>query len=88
VSYNLERKPTLGKPCYAGHFYANVKPNGDVFRCGQLSNTDSVMGNIFDPDFKMYPGAAPCPVPQCVCSEYVYLAEEWDKSRESAPVSR
>jgi MoaA/NifB/PqqE/SkfB family radical SAM enzyme len=79
ASYNLERKPTLGKPCLSGHLYANIKPNGDVYRCGQAATTKISMGNIFDDGFRMMDGATPCPMVKCVCSEYIFLVEEWSK---------
>ena len=73
VKYRLERQSPRGKLCHAGRIYANIKGNGDVYRCGQDAFGRRPMGNIFDPDFKLYEAPEPCPADSCSCLEFRYL---------------
>ena len=73
VKYRLERGATLGKLCHSGRVYANLKPNGDVYRCGQVEA--GVIGNFLDPDFRLYDAPEPCPYQKCSCQEFRYLDE-------------
>lgn len=79
--YQLDRDRTLGRLCYTGHVYANVKPTGEVFRCGRDQTVLKPIGNIFDPDFRLSPGPTPCPFQNCSCQEYVYISEEYEPWR-------
>ena len=73
--YRLLRGKTRGKLCHAGRVYANVKGNGDVFRCGVDAFGRRPRGNIFDPDFRLHEEAMPCPYEKCSCQEFEYLDE-------------
>lgn len=75
TKYRLLRSSTKGKLCHAGTVYANVKGNGDVYRCGQDAFGLKRMGNILDPDFKLHDGPQPCPYEQCSCLEFKFLDE-------------
>jgi len=78
VKYRLERQSPRGKLCHAGRKYANIKGNGDVYRCGQDAFGRRPMGNIFDPDFTLHEAPKPCPYENCSCLEFRYL----DKGQE------
>jgi MoaA/NifB/PqqE/SkfB family radical SAM enzyme len=73
VKYRLERRATSGKLCHSGRVYANLKPNGDLYRCGQVEA--GPIGNIFDPEFRLYDAPKPCPYQHCSCQEFRYLDE-------------
>jgi MoaA/NifB/PqqE/SkfB family radical SAM enzyme len=73
VKYRLERKSTHGKLCHSGRVYANLKPNGDLYRCGQ-AETDPI-GSLFDPGFRFFDAPKPCPYQHCNCQEFKYLDE-------------
>lgn len=75
VRYRLERQETLGKLCHSGRVYANVKGNGDVFRCGQDAFGRHPIGSIFDPAFRLFDIPKPCPYERCSCLEFKYLDE-------------
>ncbi|HRY28518.1 MAG TPA: radical SAM protein [Elusimicrobiota bacterium] len=81
VDYQIDQKTTLGERCYSGAVYGNVKPTGDVYRCGQSAIDGKPMGNIFDEDFHMLPGPTPCPFTHCSCQEYEYVAKEYERKR-------
>jgi MoaA/NifB/PqqE/SkfB family radical SAM enzyme len=75
VKYRLERGATRGKLCHSGRVYANVKANGDVYRCGQDAFGRQPMGNLFDPAFRLYDAPRPCPYERCSCLEFKFLDE-------------
>ncbi|MBI3547459.1 MAG: radical SAM protein [Elusimicrobia bacterium] len=75
VRYRLDRDAVIGKLCHAGRVYANVKANGDVYRCGQDAFGRRPMGNLFDPGFELLDAPKPCPYRQCSCLEFKYLDE-------------
>ena len=75
AAYRLQQQSTLGKLCHAGRISANVKGNGDVFRCGQDAFGLKPMGNIFDPEFRLAEAPQPCPYQHCSCNEFRYLDE-------------
>jgi MoaA/NifB/PqqE/SkfB family radical SAM enzyme len=78
TEYQVALRPTLGEPCYAGAVYANVKPDGEVYRCGQASDLKKPVGNLFDPEFRLWDRPAPCPFTHCSCQEYEYLARVYE----------
>jgi MoaA/NifB/PqqE/SkfB family radical SAM enzyme len=73
--YRLDVRATLGKPCHAGRVYANIKADGQVFRCGQDAFGLKPMGNLFDEDFRLHDAPKPCPYERCSCLEFKYLDE-------------
>lgn len=73
--YRLLSESTLGKLCHSGRVSANVKGNGDVYRCGQDAFGLKPMGNIFDPEFRLDDAPKPCPYSRCSCKEFRYLDE-------------
>jgi MoaA/NifB/PqqE/SkfB family radical SAM enzyme len=75
VDYRLDVRATLGKPCHAGRVYANIKADGQVFRCGQDAFSQKPMGNLFDQDFRLHDAPQPCPYERCSCLEFKYLDE-------------
>ncbi|MBI3552386.1 MAG: radical SAM protein [Elusimicrobia bacterium] len=75
TKYRILRESTLGKLCHSGRVSANVKGNGDVYRCGQDAFGRKPMGNIFDPGFRLDDAPKPCPYRQCSCKEFRYLDE-------------
>ena len=75
VKYRLDQQSTAGKLCHAGRVYANVKANGDVYRCGQDAFGRQPMGNLFDPSFRLFDAPRPCPYAQCSCLEFKFLDE-------------
>ncbi len=78
--YRMHEAKTIGRLCAAGHVYANVKANGDVFRCGKDSMFSKPMGNMFDPEFRLLDAPAPCPYNFCnACGEHVYLWDDWKR---------
>lgn len=80
--YRLERSTTLGKPCGAGHVYANIKANGDLYRCGQdCLGGAKPFANLFDPELKLSDRPAPCPYEHCSCGEYAFLWEDWSRKK-------
>ncbi|HRY28647.1 MAG TPA: hypothetical protein P5079_01270 [Elusimicrobiota bacterium] len=81
-AYRVEERPTRGKLCCAGWFYGNVKADGEVYRCGGTGpglETEARVGNLFQEDFELFPGPAPCPAGRCFCQEHIYLLEEQEK---------
>jgi MoaA/NifB/PqqE/SkfB family radical SAM enzyme len=85
VTYHLEGRKTKGKLCRAGHVYASIKADGKVTRCGPLSHKP--IGNIFDPDFRMFDAPMPCEADVCPCDEYVWLVDE-EKENKSGGACR
>lgn len=74
VKYHLEGHKTKGKRCRSGQVYASIKADGKVTRCGPLS--DKPIGNIFDPNFKLFDQPMPCEADICPCDEYVWIVDE------------
>lgn len=81
ADYEVDMRSPLGEPCYAGAVYANIKPNGNIYRCGRSERTDQPMGNLFADDFRLFDGAVACPFELCSCNEYKYLARIRDARR-------
>ncbi|HOW27047.1 MAG TPA: radical SAM protein [Elusimicrobiota bacterium] len=78
--YQVERPVTLGKLCCSGVMYANVKADGNVFRCGP-AGPPGFLGNLLSPDFKIWTKPMPCPLQHCNCQEYLYILSEQEKTR-------
>jgi MoaA/NifB/PqqE/SkfB family radical SAM enzyme len=74
----LEPIAINGKVCGAGQRYAVVQADGKVFRCGQLAAEGQEIGDIFDPNFKLFEKGRPCVVDYCRCKEYQSAWEEED----------
>lgn len=83
-TYRLLRASTRGKLCHAGRIYANVKADGEVFRCGQDAFGRRSMGNLFEPGFSLHETAQPCPYERCSCLEFQFLDEVMNRERVRA----
>jgi radical SAM superfamily enzyme YgiQ (UPF0313 family)/MoaA/NifB/PqqE/SkfB family radical SAM enzyme len=66
VWFNKVRK--RGSLCPAGQRAALLFPDGKVARCGQIGER-MVVGNFFDPGFKLLEQPLPCDAPACPCNE-------------------
>ncbi|HRY30052.1 MAG TPA: radical SAM protein [Elusimicrobiota bacterium] len=80
----VEQPSLKGKPCCAGWFYANVKADGEVFRCGGTGpgmEAEARLGNLFGDDFELLPAPAPCPARHCFCQENIFLLEAQEKKQ-------
>ena len=65
-----------GKPCSAGYNSALVFPDGKVARCGQIGEKE-LIGNFFDPNFRLLAKPSSCNAEACPCSEdIVWPAED------------
>ena len=66
---------TKGKLCNAGHTYALIHPYGEVLPCGGATREGKqvILGNIFDPNFKLLDKPEPCPSNDCACNEWAFL---------------
>jgi MoaA/NifB/PqqE/SkfB family radical SAM enzyme len=73
IAYHLDAQNPRGKLCNAGYKYASIKGNGDVTRCGPLS--DKPIGNITDENFNLFSSSSPCEADFCPCNEYGNLLE-------------
>jgi len=72
-NYHLNAQSPRGKLCNAGYRYASIQADGNVVRCGSL--TDKSIGNILDENFQLFNSPLPCESDFCPCNEYVNLAE-------------
>lgn len=71
------KKMAKGRLCHAGHRYAVINADGNIYRCGsQLFNSDYVMGNFFGDNFQLLKGPVPCISDCCPCNEYAFLLVE------------
>jgi MoaA/NifB/PqqE/SkfB family radical SAM enzyme len=68
VEYHLNGQSPRGKLCKAGHSYASIQADGNVVRCGPMSQ--SSIGNILDENFSLLAGASACDADYCPCNEY------------------
>jgi molybdenum cofactor biosynthesis enzyme MoaA len=57
-----------GSLCSAGYTSALVFPEGKVARCGQIGER-FLLGNFFDPDFRLYDKPMVCDAEYCPCQE-------------------
>lgn len=67
--------------CNAGHTSALLFPDGKVARCGQIGER-SLIGNFFDPGFKLHEKPMLCDVDYCPCAEYSIGREEYPEEKE------
>jgi MoaA/NifB/PqqE/SkfB family radical SAM enzyme len=68
ITYHLNAQSPKGKLCNAGHRYASIQADGNVVRCGTLSNKS--IGNILDKNFDLLKNPLPCEADFCPCNEY------------------
>lgn len=66
---------TKGKLCKAGHTYALLHPDGNVYRCGggNWKKQHSPFGNFFDDKFSLLDKPFPCDSDECPCNEWSFL---------------
>jgi MoaA/NifB/PqqE/SkfB family radical SAM enzyme len=64
--FNKIRKK--GSICHAGYNSALIFPDGKVARCGQIGER-MLIGNFFDPQFKLLGEVLPCDAEFCPCDE-------------------
>ena len=57
--FQIIPKKVKGLLCHAGHKNAVIHENGNVIRCGG-ANSDELIGNFFDEDFKLLDGPQLC----------------------------
>jgi len=69
---SIRKKDSL---CPAGHQSALVFPDGKVARCGQIGEK-MLIGDFFDPEFKLMDGQSPCDAEFCPCDENKLFGEE------------
>lgn len=82
--YRMHETKTLGRACGSGHVYANMKANGDIYRCGKDSMFAKPLGNVFDPKFRLFGAPEPCPYNYCnSCGEHIYLWDDWTRTKKS-----
>lgn len=76
--FQITPKEVKGMLCNAGHTYAVIKSDGATFRCGGVnsSDTDLVMANFFDSNFRLLKGPLPCSSEHCPCNEWAFLLTE------------
>lgn len=76
--FQVEPVKVNGRLCNAGHTYGTIHPNGEVIRCGGGSwqGKEVVVGNIFNPEFKLWESPRPCPYESCPCNEWAFLLEK------------
>lgn len=70
-------KSRLDKYCRMGQMYARILPNGDVTRCCHPDY--GKMGSIFDKDFRLLDGPAPCISQSCLCWKPMIVGYKEDK---------
>lgn len=64
----LQRIRKKNKPCSAGKTSVLLLPDGTVVRCGQVFYKH-IIGNFFDPDFRLLKQSLPCAAEVCPCDE-------------------
>jgi MoaA/NifB/PqqE/SkfB family radical SAM enzyme len=76
--FQLAPKITKGKLCNAGHKYAVIHPDGEVFRCGGggVEAENVPIGNFFDDNFQLLDVPQPCHSRICPCNEWAFLLME------------
>ncbi|MBN2407404.1 MAG: radical SAM protein [Elusimicrobia bacterium] len=79
--FQVEPKRTAGRLCKAGHTYAVIHPDGEVFRCGGggVGGKNVKIGNFFDEDFALLDGPMPCHSEICPCNEWAFLLVKDEK---------
>lgn len=71
----MEHKRHKGMLCTAGYRSALLLPNGKVARCGQIGDR-YLIGDFFDPNFKLMDRLMPCDVEFCPCDEWKVIPDE------------
>jgi MoaA/NifB/PqqE/SkfB family radical SAM enzyme len=66
-------KITKGKLCRMGQMYAKIFPDGKVTRC--CANM-TVLGKIFDENFRLLDSPEPCDIESCVCFKGMFVGKE------------
>jgi hypothetical protein len=77
MSLPMKATSPFGRPCAAGQRRFRVTTNGNVIRCApSLVLDEPPLGNIKDPDLRLFPDARPCPASACHCpEEFSYLVD-------------
>lgn len=70
----LDKIRKKGFLCQAGKNSALLLPDGEVSRCGQVWYK-FIIGNFFDPDFKLLDEPLPCDAATCPCDEDIVWPE-------------
>jgi len=78
--FNKVRKK--GSLCPTGQRSALIFPDGKVARCGQIGER-MLIGNFFDPEFRLLDGPLPCDAEACPCDEDVTWPEEEQLKRNN-----
>jgi len=73
--YRTDALRTMGRLCNAGKTYGVIQPDGKVQRCGGINGVESIVGNIFDPQFRLSDGPKSCSSEICPCNEWAFLLE-------------
>jgi organic radical activating enzyme len=73
--YSTSAPKTKGRLCNAGRIYGVVHPDGTVQRCGGINSGKSIVGNLFDVNFKLNEDPLPCSAEMCPCNEWAFLLE-------------
>lgn len=71
----LEHKRHRGMMCRAGFQSALLLPTGKVSRCGQIGDRH-LIGDFFDPGFKLLDGPLACDEDFCPCDEWKVIPDE------------
>jgi len=71
----LDHKRHEGMICRAGNRSALLLPTGKVSRCGQIGDRQ-IIGDFFDPNFKLMDEPSPCDVKFCPCDEWKVIPDE------------
>lgn len=79
----MEHKRHRGMLCRAGHQSALLLPNGKVARCGQIGDR-YIIGDFFDPHFRLMDAPMPCDVDFCPCDEWKVIPDEKPPERPGA----
>lgn len=73
--FQTEPIVTRGRSCAAGRRYGVIHPDGKVLRCGGINSEDSIVGNLFNENFKLLDKSLPCASEICPCNEWAFLLE-------------
>ena len=76
----FEKTRKKGASCTAGKNSVLLLPDGTVVRCGQIFYKH-VIGNFFDPKFKLLDQALPCDMEVCPCDEDIIWGRRENKTK-------
>jgi hypothetical protein len=66
--------------CLHGAYYGKIQPNGDVLRCctpvAEEKKKDLLIGNFWDPNFRLLEGAKQCDITPCFCWKPMLMNED------------